>query len=138
MLIAWIAVALAMAVVEIWSVAFYAAFLAVGALAAAVAALLGFDVFVQALVFLVISLAGILALRPLLVRRRRPRTVSGAQGMVGKTALVTESIDGEHDRGHVEVAGEQWPAISSDGRPIKANSSVTVIEIRGATLVVQR
>ena len=48
MVVAWIAFALAMAVVEVASVAFYAAFLAVGGLAAAVAALLGADVLVQA------------------------------------------------------------------------------------------
>jgi membrane protein implicated in regulation of membrane protease activity len=138
MLIAWVAVALGMAVIEIWSVAFYAVFLTVGALAAAVAALLGADVFIQAIVFLALSLVGILAIRPALIRRRRPRLVSGAQGMVGQTAIVTEAIEGEHDRGHVEVAGERWPAVSADGEPIKADSSVTIIEIRGATLVVQR
>jgi membrane protein implicated in regulation of membrane protease activity len=138
MIVAWIAAALVFAVVEIATVAFYAAFLAVGALAAALTAAFGGDVFLQAIVFLAISVIGVLAVRPAMVRRRGPGLVSGAQGMVGQTALVTDPIEGEHQRGHVEVAGEQWPAISADGKPIKAEATVTVVEIRCATLVVKR
>ena len=137
MIIAWVAVALGLAVVEIATVAFYAAFLAVGAVAAALTALFGGDVFLQAIVFLAVSLIGILALRPAMVRRRGPRVVSGAQGMVGQTAVVTDPISGGRDRGHVELGGERWPAVSADGTAIKADSSVTVVEIRGATLVVK-
>ena len=127
-----------MAVVEVASVAFYAAFLAVGALAAAVAALLGAGTLIQALVFLVISVAGVALVRPAVVRRRRPRVVSGAQGMIGQTGLVVEPIEGRNQPGHVRVAGESWPAVSADGKPIEADATVTVIEIQGATLVVQK
>jgi membrane protein implicated in regulation of membrane protease activity len=136
MVIAWIAFALAMALVEVASVAFYAAFLALGAIAAAVAALLGANVYIQAAVFLVLALGGILVLRPALVRRRHPRLVSGAQGMIGQTGVVIEPIQGEHGAGHVRLAGESWPAVSADGKPIPAEETVTVIEIRGSTLVV--
>ena len=138
MVIGWIAFALVMAVVEVASVAFYAAFLALGAIAAAVAALFGADVFVQAAVFLVIALLGILVVRPWLVRRRGPRLASGAQGMIGKTGIVVEPIKGEHVGGHVRLAGESWPAVSADDKPIPADATVTVTEIRGSTLVVQQ
>lgn len=138
MVVAWIASALILAVVEIGTVAFYAAFLTVGALAAALAAAFGADVFVQAVVFLAVSVIGIVAVRPVMVRRQGPRPVSGARGMIGQTAKVTDTIESEHERGHVELAGEQWPAVSDDGRPIKADATVTVVDIRGATLVVKR
>jgi membrane protein implicated in regulation of membrane protease activity len=138
MVIVWIAFALAMAVVEVASVAFYAAFLALGAIAAAVAALLGANVYIQAAVFLAIALAGILVVRPALVRRRRPPMVSGARGMIGQTGIVVEPIKGEHVAGHVRLAGESWPAVSADGNPIAADATVTVTEIRGSTLVVHK
>jgi membrane protein implicated in regulation of membrane protease activity len=138
MVIAWIAFALAMALVEVASVAFYAAFLALGAIAAAVAALLGANVYLQAGVFLAIALAGILVIRPAIVRRRGPRVVSGARGMIGQTGIVVEPIKGEHVAGHVRLAGESWPAVSADGKPIAADATVTVTEIRGSTLVVQQ
>jgi membrane protein implicated in regulation of membrane protease activity len=136
MVIVWIAFALAMAVVEVASVAFYAAFLALGAIAAAVAALLGANVYLQAGVFLAIALVGILVVRPALVRRRGAPVVSGARGMIGQTGIVVEPIKGEHVAGHVRLAGESWPAVSADGKPIAAEETVTVIEIRGSTLVV--
>jgi membrane protein implicated in regulation of membrane protease activity len=136
MVIAWIAFALAMAVVEVASVAFYAAFLALGAIAAAVVALVGGNVYLQAGVFLAVALVGILVLRPALIRRRGPRLVSGAQGMIGQTGVVVEPIKGEHVAGHVQLAGESWPAVSADGKPIAADATVTVNEIRGSTLVV--
>jgi membrane protein implicated in regulation of membrane protease activity len=138
MVIAWIAFALAMAVVEVASVAFYAAFLALGALAATVAALLGANVFMQAATFFVIALVGVLVVRPAIVRRRGPRVVSGARGMIGQTGVVVEPIEGEHIAGHVRLAGESWPAVSADGKPIAADATVTVTEIRGSTLVVQK
>jgi membrane protein implicated in regulation of membrane protease activity len=138
MVIVWIAFALAMALVEVASVAFYAAFLAAGALAAAVAALLGANVYIQAAAFLVVALVGILVVRPALVRRRRPAVVSGARGMIGQTGIVVEPIKGEHVAGHVRLAGESWPAVSADGKPIAADATVTVTEIRGSTLVVHK
>jgi membrane protein implicated in regulation of membrane protease activity len=138
MVVAWIAFALGMAVVEVASVAFYAVFLAAGAIAAAIAALLGADVIVQAAVFLVIALVGILAIRPTIIRRRRPALVSGAQGMIGQTGVVIDPIQDEHNGGHVRLAGESWPAVSADGRPIAADATVTVLEIRGSTLVVHQ
>ena len=138
MVIAWIAFALAMAVVEVASVAFYAAFLALGAIAAAVATLLGANVFLQAATFLLIALIGILVVRPAIIKRRRPRLVSGAQGMIGQTGIVVEPIEGEYVAGHVRLAGERWPAVSADGKPIAADATVTVIEIRGSTLVVHQ
>jgi membrane protein implicated in regulation of membrane protease activity len=136
MVIAWIAFALAMAVVEVASVAFYAAFLALGAIAAAVVALVGGNVYFQGGVFLVVALVGILVLRPALVRRRGPRLVSGAQGMIGQTGVVVEPIRDEHVAGHVRLGGESWPAVSADGTPIAADATVMVKEIRGSTLVV--
>ena len=137
MVFAWIAFALAMALVEVASVAFYAAFLALGAIGAAVAAQLGANVYIQAAIFLAIALVGILLLRPAIIRRRGPRLVSGAQGMIGQTGIVIEPIKGEHLAGHVRLAGESWPAVSADGKPIPADATVTVTEIRGSTLVVQ-
>ncbi len=125
-----------MAVVEVASVAFYAAFLAVGAIAAAISALLGADVLVQAIVFLVISVVGVVAGRPAILKRRGPRLVSGAQGMIGQTGVVIDPIRDEHVTGHVRLAGESWPAVSVDGKPIAAEATVTVLEIRGSTLVV--
>ncbi len=136
--VAWVVTAIVFAIVEIASLALYAAFLALGAAAAALAAALGFGVIMQAIAFLVVAVAGIAAVRPILVRRRAPRLTSGATGMVGKSGVVVDGIAGVHEPGHVRIAGENWPAVGVDADPIPKGATVWVIEIRGSTLVVQQ
>jgi membrane protein implicated in regulation of membrane protease activity len=48
-----------------------------------------------------------------------------------------DPIGGPHQRGHVRIAGEDWPALTSDGRPAERGLSVRVVDIRRATLVVE-
>jgi membrane protein implicated in regulation of membrane protease activity len=137
----WIAVALIFAIVEVGTVAVFAAFLSVGAIAAAVAAFTGADPVAQAIVFAAASLAGIVLVRqPLLGylrARHTPEMLSGAASMIGQTAVVVDAIKGPHERGHVRIAGEDWPALTRDGSPVPAGKAVQVVDIRRATLVVE-
>jgi membrane protein implicated in regulation of membrane protease activity len=137
----WIAVALTFAIVEVATVALFAAFLSLGAVAAAVAAFTGADPVTQAIVFAAASLMGILLVRrPLLVylqARQGPEMLSGAASMIGQTAVVVDAIKGPHERGHVRIAGEDWPALTRDGSPVPAGKAVQVVDIRRATLVVE-
>ncbi|SRR5581483_4891478 len=141
MVVLWIVVALAFAVVEVMTTALFAVFLAVAAVGAAAAAWLGWGLLVQGAVFFVLAVAGVAVARPPLLRylaRRRivVPTLSGAQEMIGRTAVVTEPIPGANQPGHVEIMGERWPAVSADGNPVKEGREVTVVDIRRATLVV--
>ena len=142
MLIFWILVALAFAVGEVLTTAFFALFLTIAAIGAAAAAALGLDLLVQAILFAALSVLGILVARPPLMAwaQRRyhgaPIVLSGAQEMIGRTGLVTDSIKGAHQAGHVKIMGERWPAITADGSPVKEGAEVRVVEIRDATLVV--
>ncbi len=142
MTVVWIAVALAFAIVEVVTVGLFAAFIALGAVAAAVAAFLGFDLLVQAVALAVVAVAGIVAARPPLLRylqaRRRPELLSGAAAMVGRVTVVVDPIEGTNGRGHVRIAGEDWPARSRDGQPVPVGASVRVVAIHGATLIVER
>lgn len=142
MLIFWIVVALAFAVGEVLTTGFFALFLTVAAIGAAVAAVFGLDLLVQGIVFAVLAVAGILVARPPLMawarRRHRggPVVLSGAQEMIGRTGLVIDSIKGAHQAGHVKIMGERWPAVTADGSPVKEGAEVRVVDIRDATLVV--
>ena len=40
--------------------------------------------------------------------------LSGVQGMVGETALVTRAVGDAHHPGRVRARGEEWQAISLD------------------------
>lgn len=142
MLLLWIVVALVFAIVEVATVALYAGFLAMGAVVAAiVAAFLPTQEVIQVGGFVVASGLGVLAVRPALMRRlRRPvpaETLSGAQSMLGSVATIVKRIEGGDHRGHARVFGENWPALSMDGQPIEVGTEVRIVELRGATLVVE-
>jgi membrane protein implicated in regulation of membrane protease activity len=137
----WIAIALVFAIAEVLTLSLFAGFVSLGALGAAIAAFIGDAIVFQSLVFAAVSLLGIVVVRRPLVgylqRRAGPDTLSGAAAMVGQTALVVDPIRGPHERGHVRIAGEDWPALTRDGRPVEAGTSVRVVEIQRATLVVE-
>ena len=136
----WVIVAIAFAVVEVMTVAFFAVFITIGALGAAVAALLHFNLLVQAIVLGVIGIAGIMIARPFLVERLhigRPTLRSGADSMVGQQAILLEPIVGVGQPGHVKLAGELWPALTEDGSAVPANTMVVVTALRSTTLIVR-
>src|SRR5437870_1810299 len=139
--IVWLAVALVFAVVEVATAALFGGFVTLGALAAAVAAFFGADILSQAIVFAIVSMLGlVIARRPLMAylkARHGPQTLSGAYAMIGQQAIVVDPIKG-HDRGHVRIAGEDWPALSRDGLPVESGVVVRVAEINKATLLVDR
>ena len=136
----WVIVAIAFAVVEVMTVAFFAVFITIGALGAAVASLLGFGLLVQAIVLGVLGVAGIMIARPFLVDRLhigRPTLRSRADSMVGQQAMLLEPILGVGQPGHVKIAGELWPALTDDGSPVPANTLVIVTALRSTTLIVR-
>jgi membrane protein implicated in regulation of membrane protease activity len=136
----WVIVAIAFAVVEILTVAFFSVFITIGALGAAVASLLGFGLLVQAIVLGVLGVAGIMIARPFLVDRLhmgRPALRSGADSMVGQQAVLLEPILGVGQPGHVKIAGELWPALTEDGNPVPVNTLVVVTALRSTTLIVR-
>src|SRR6266849_10603792 len=136
----WVIVAIAFAVVEVMTVAFFAVFITIGALGAAVASLLGFNLLVQAIVLGVLGIAGIMIARPFLVERLhigRPTLRSGADSMVGQQAVLLEPILGVGQPGHVKIAGELWPALTEDGSPVPATTPVIVTDLRSTVLVVR-
>lgn len=137
----WLIVAGALVVVEILTLALFAAFIAVAAVGAALAALLGFNLLVQAIVLLVLGIGGIGVVRPFLMQalaqRREPQLRSGAENMIGQQAILTDPILDMGHPGHVRIAGELWPALTADGSAVPANTPVIVTALKSTTLIVQ-
>ncbi|WP_330340875.1 NfeD family protein [Streptomyces sp. NBC_00557] len=111
--------------------------LAVGAVAAAVAAALGLDAVLQVLVFVVVSVALIAVVRPIAARhsRQRPQLATGIDALKGRQAVVLERVDGSG--GRIKLAGEVWSARALDtGRAYEVGQEVDVVDIEGATAIV--
>jgi len=63
--------------------------------------------------------------------------LSGVQGMIGETALVTKAIDGAHHPGRIRARGEEWLAIPLDPEEvITVGTRVVVADVERGLLVV--
>ena len=121
--------AVTVSVVSIWFMA--------GSLAAILAALCGASLPVQIVLLLAVSVALLACLRPLVRKYVSPKiTATNADRVIGKTAVVTESIDNIAAQGAVKVGGVVWTARSSGGKPIAAGAQVQVDRIEGVKLYV--
>ncbi|MFB7600182.1 NfeD family protein [Streptomyces sp. NPDC056160] len=111
--------------------------LAVGAVAGAIVAGLGFGTVVQVVVFLAVSVALIAVVRPIAARHTRqgPHLATGIDALKGRQAVVLERVDGSG--GRIKLAGEIWSARALDtGRVYEPGAEVDVVDIEGATAVV--
>ncbi len=139
MIIFWLVAGGVLLGVEIITLVFFAAFLGVGSFAAAIAAALGADTWLQVLVFVLVALLGILLGRPPLMRALRQRhdtAFPGVHGLVGQRAVTVDVVGDEHHPGHALLAGERWLAMTDAGQPLQPDLAVTVAAVRGTTLVV--
>jgi membrane protein implicated in regulation of membrane protease activity len=133
----WMIAAGVFAIGEIATLGFFLGPIAIAAVTAAIVAIVGGGLAAQWIVFIAVSLASLLVLRP--IARRHLRTPSqlrtGTAALVGRSAVVLERVD--RDGGQVKLAGEVWSARSfDDDESFEAGSRVEVIKIDGATALV--
>ena len=133
----WMIAAGVLAIGEIATLGFFLGPIAIAAVTAAIVALAGGGLAVQWIVFIAVSLASLLVLRP--VAKRHLRTPSqlrtGTAALVGRPAVVLERVD--RDGGQVKLAGEVWSARSyDDDEAFEPGARVEVLKIDGATALV--
>ena len=132
----WLAIAAIMAVVELASQGFITIWFVAGGLVAFAAGFFGADLTVQIIVFLVVSVACLVLLRPLIMKHRKIGE-SHEPTMVGLNAVVVERIDNDALTGRVETPDHMtWAALSADGLPIEVGEQVHVVDQRSVKLVV--
>jgi membrane protein implicated in regulation of membrane protease activity len=133
----WILAAGLLAVGEIFTLSFFLGPIAVAATTAAIVALVGAGLAIQWIVFIAVSIASLLVLRP--IARRHLHTPSqlrtGTAALVGSRAIVLERVDG--DGGSVKIGGEVWSARAYDEDDVlEPGTRATVLKIEGATALV--
>ena len=111
---------------------------AVGALGGLIAAVLGAPIWVQIVVFLVLSGLSLALIRPFAARfLRTSRTATNADRVIGQTAVVTQTIDNVEGKGQVNVSGQIWSARSEHDVVIPSGAEVRVLRIEGVKLFVE-
>ncbi len=133
----WLILAIVFLAIEFGTVALISLWFAAGAIAAMIAALVGGMLWLQILVFGLVSMALLLLLRPFLQKYVDPKKVkTNVYAMAGKQAIVTEDVDNLKATGAVKLNGVIWTARSADGNPIPAGSVVTVQSVEGVKVIV--
>ena len=111
---------------------------AVGSLVAMVVAILGGQLWLQILLFFVISVALLAAMFPLVKKFITPnQTKTNVESVIGSMGYVTEAVDNISAAGQVKLSGMYWTARSEDGHPIPVGTLVEVTRIEGVKAFVQ-
>ena len=132
----WILAALVSGIIEVMIVSFVFLMLAIGALAAGIAAACGANLMVQLIVFIIVSVALLVVLRPFLkgrIERSNNYVPSNTDRLIGKSGYVTETVGERH--GRIQFSGGEWSA-RTEGPELPVGAEVRVDRIDGATAVV--
>ncbi len=138
----WLVVMVIFLIVEMATVSLVSIWFVGGSLAAFLVSFITDKPWIEVVVFLVVSLALLFLVRPMAAKigvKKQDQIRSGAQALVGKRAVVTESIDNLHAKGEVQVNGQYWSAKTMDDDVLIEKDSVVVVqEVDGVRLVVKK
>ena len=135
--IIWIAAIVIFGVVEAATVGLVSIWFVIGSVAGLITAVLGGPIWLQVVMFFIVSIAALIATRPL-VRKlgKKGEVATNADRVLGGTARVTETIDNTIPSGEVYIDGKTWTARSQSGAVIAPETLVTVIRLEGVKLYV--
>lgn len=121
--------ATSMALISIW--------FAAGSLVALVLSAFDVPLWIQLLVFILVSAILLICTRPIAKKHAKNNIDTNIKIIIGKTAKVIEDIDNSKATGRVRLNGVDWTAISDTGELIEKDSHVTVTKIEGSKLYVK-
>ena len=135
--IVWLALMVVFLLLEAGTVSMVSIWFAVGALAAMVASLLSAPLWLQIVLFAVISTALLLALRPFVRKYLNPRlTKTNVDAIIGAEGIVTETVDNLAAAGRVKIGHMEWAARSSSGEKLEPGARVQVDRVEGVKVFV--
>jgi membrane protein implicated in regulation of membrane protease activity len=143
--IIWFIIAAIFIAAEVFTAGFFILWFGIGALAAALLALLGIEsLAIQVTVFLAVSVILVIASRTIfdrfLTRPSDPNQLkSGIETIIGQIGTVVEPSSGALNQGAVKVYGSVWTAYPAEGEwPLTEGDSVSVERIEGNSIYVRR
>lgn len=111
---------------------------AVGAMGGLLTAVLGGPVWLQVVVFLLLSALTLVLVRPAAARLLTPGlSPTNADRVLSQIALVTEEIDNIAETGQVKLFGQVWTARSENGEVIPVQTRVRILRIEGVKVFVK-
>ena len=135
----WIAVIVISVISEAASTALIAIWFMPSALITMVISFFKVPIYIQTIIFLLLSVLFIIFSRTIFRHTLRARPVpTNADALIGEVAVVTEKISNIEARGLVKIRGQIWSAKSADGVDIDKDEKVSIISIEGVKLVCRK
>lgn len=137
--VAWLALLVVCLGIELATLGLTTIWFAGGALAALVVSLFTENLPAQILVFVLVSVILLVFTRPFAVKFvNKNRVKTNADSLIGRTAVVTETIDNLAAQGQAQVSGQMWTARAKrEDEIIPAGTNVRILEISGVKLIVE-
>ena len=135
--IIWLILIVAFIWVEAETVSVVSLWFAAGALAALITAWAGGGLGLQIGVFVLVSAALLLLLRPVAKRYFTPKLEkTNIDAVIGATGMVIKTVDNDLSEGQVKLGGMEWSARSTTGEQIPEGTKVQVDKIEGVKVYV--
>ena len=134
--IVWIVLVVVFLVGEAISVALSSIWFAAGAVAALIASFLNAPLWLQIVLFVVVSVATLILTRPLANKYVNSKVqATNADKVIGQLATVTERVDNVAGTGTAKVGLREWTARSFDGSIIETGVQASVKSIEGVKIM---
>lgn len=128
----WLVLLIVFIFIEASTVSLVSSWFAFGALASLIATALGAQLWLQVVVFFVVSGVCLVLLRPILKKYFTPKLVNtNVDSVVGSKGYVTAAVDNLSATGQVKLGAMYWTARSTSGEPIPEGTLVKVDRIEG-------
>lgn len=133
----WVALIVVFLIIEALTTQLVTIWFAVGAGGALAAQFLHAPEWAQWVIFIVLSAILVAATRPIAKRMKKKIQPTNVDAMIGKTAVVLQSIDNTAGKGQAKLEGNIWSARSADGQLIQEGTHVIVRSVEGVKLIVE-
>lgn len=134
----WLVALGAFVVIEIITMGLTTIWFAGGSLVAFVAGICGAPVWLQVVLFLLVSVLLLIFTRPIAEKHfNNSRAKTNVDNLIGKHCRVIEEIDNFSQTGKIMLNGIEWTARSTGEGKIPLDAKVEVKEIKGAHAVVE-
>lgn len=135
----WTILLVGLLVLEAATTQFICIWFAGGALLALIGALFNLSTPLQICIFVIASALLLVFTRKIVDKLKSKDNIkTNVDALIGQSAIVTDDISNLDEKGSVKLRGIEWSARSADEEPIEKGSYVTVKEIDGVKLIVDK
>ena len=136
----WVIIIAACIFAEIATLGLTTIWFAGGAGVALVVSIVGGGIWVQIIVFIIVSVVLMFLVRPYAKKRfNSKRTATNVDSILGQTGIVIDEINNLMSKGLVKIGGQEWTARSMDsGETIGPGEEVVVERIEGVKVIVRK